>query len=106
MLLTQQNVIMYKTVNAYNMSLSYSREVEVYWKPQAIPKQKIMWAVAHNSGPCSIISLNYLRQMFGPIGLLVLGQLTSHFYDHLMLSLNGPITLRVVGTSTHFLHPK
>ena len=61
-----------KTVNAYDASLLYGREMEVYQGSWVIPKQKIMWAVAHNGGPHSIISLNYLRQMFGPVGLLIL----------------------------------
>ena len=42
----------------YNMSFSYCEEMEVYGEPQAVHKQKVMWAVAHDSRPCSIVSLN------------------------------------------------
>ena len=47
-----------KVMDMHNASFSYCGEMEVYWEPQAVPKQKIMWAIAHNSRPHSIVSLN------------------------------------------------
>ena len=47
-----------KVVDAHNVSFSYCGEMEVYWEPQVVPKQKIMWAVACDSRPHSIVSLN------------------------------------------------
>ena len=47
-----------KVIDMHNASFSYCGEMEVYWEPQAVPKQKIMWAIAHDSRPCSIVSLN------------------------------------------------
>ena len=47
-----------KVVNTHNASFSYCGEMEVYWEPWVVPKQKIMWAIAHNSRPHSIVSLN------------------------------------------------
>ena len=47
-----------KVIDMHNASLSYCGEMEVYWEPQAVPKQKIMWAIAHDSRPHSIVSLN------------------------------------------------
>ena len=61
-----------KAVDMHNMSFSYCGETEVYWEPWVVPKQKIMQAIACDSRPCSIVSLNYLRQVFGPIGLFIL----------------------------------
>ena len=47
-----------KVINMHHTSFSYCREMEVYWEPQAVPKQKIMQAIAHDSRPHSIVSLN------------------------------------------------
>ena len=47
-----------KIINTHHTSFSYCREMKVYGEPRVVPKQKIMWAVAHDSGPCSIVSLN------------------------------------------------
>ena len=47
-----------KVINMHHTSFSYCREMKVYWEPQAVPKQKIMWAIAHDSRPHSIVSLN------------------------------------------------
>ena len=47
-----------KVIDMYNTSFSYSGEMEVYWEPQVVPKQKIMRAVAHDGRPHSIVSLN------------------------------------------------
>ena len=47
-----------KVIDVHNMSFSYCGEKEVYWEPWAVPKQKIMWAIAHDSRPHSIVSLN------------------------------------------------
>ena len=47
-----------KIINTHHTSFSYCREMEVYEEPWAVPKHKIMQAVAHNSRPHSIISLN------------------------------------------------
>ena len=47
-----------KVVDMHNVSLSYCGEMEVYWEPRVVPKQKIMWAIAHDSRPHSIVSLN------------------------------------------------
>ena len=44
-----------KVINIHHASFSYCREMEVYWEPQAVPKQKI---IAHDSRPHSIVSLN------------------------------------------------
>ena len=40
-----------KVVDTHHMSFSYCGEMEVYWEPQAVPKQKIMQAIAHDSRP-------------------------------------------------------
>ena len=45
-------------INTHHTSFLYCREMKVYWEPQAVPKQKIMQAVAHDSRPHSIVSLN------------------------------------------------
>ena len=45
-------------INTHHMPFSYCREMEVYGEPRAVPKEKIMWAVAHDSRLCSIVSLN------------------------------------------------
>ena len=47
-----------KVINMHHMPFSYCGEMEVYWEPQVVPKQKIMWAIAHDSRPHSIVSLN------------------------------------------------
>ena len=47
-----------KIINTHHTSLSYCREMKVYGEPRVVPKQKIMWAVARDSRPCSIVSLN------------------------------------------------
>ena len=47
-----------KVVDMHNVTFSYCGEMEVYWEPRAVPKQKIMWAIAHDSRPHSIVSLN------------------------------------------------
>ena len=47
-----------KIINMHHMSFSYCREMKVYGEPRAVPKHKIMWAVAHDSRPHSIVSLN------------------------------------------------
>ena len=47
-----------KVVNMHNMSFSYCGEMEVYWEPQVVPKQKIMQAIARDSRPHPIVSLN------------------------------------------------
>ena len=47
-----------KIINTHHMPFSYCREMEVYGEPRAVPKQKIMWAVARDSRPHSIVSLN------------------------------------------------
>ena len=47
-----------KVINMHNVSFSYCGEMEVYWEPWVVPKQKIMWAIAHDSRPHSIVSLN------------------------------------------------
>ena len=47
-----------KVVDMHHMSFSYCGEMEVYWEPRVIPKQNIMWAIAHDSRPHSIVSLN------------------------------------------------
>ena len=47
-----------KVINTYNVSFSYCGEMEVYREPRAVPKQKVMWAVAHDGRPHSIVSLN------------------------------------------------
>ena len=47
-----------KVVDTLNASFSYCGEMEVYWEPRVVPKQKIMWAIAHDSRPHSIVSLN------------------------------------------------
>ena len=47
-----------KVVDMHHTSLSYCGEMEVYWEPQVVPKQKIMQAIAHDSRPHSIVSLN------------------------------------------------
>ena len=47
-----------KVINTHRTSFLYCREMKVYWEPQAVPKQKKMWAVACNSRPHSIVSLN------------------------------------------------
>ena len=45
-------------INTHHMPFSYCREMEVYGEPRMVPKQKIMRAVAHDSRPRSIVSLN------------------------------------------------
>ena len=45
-------------INTHHAPFSYCGEMEVYGEPRAVPKQKIMWAVAHDGRPHSIISLN------------------------------------------------
>ena len=45
-------------INTHHTPFSYCREMEVYGEPWMVPKQKIMWAVAHDSRPHSIVSLN------------------------------------------------
>ena len=47
-----------KVINMHHMSFSYCRKMEVYGEPRVVPKQKIMQAVASDSRPHSIISLN------------------------------------------------
>ena len=47
-----------KVIDTHNVSFSYCGEMEVYGEPRVVPKQKIMWAVAHDSRPHSIVSLN------------------------------------------------
>ena len=47
-----------KIINMHHTSFSYCREMEVYWEPRVVPKQKIMRAVACDSRPHSIVSLN------------------------------------------------
>ena len=47
-----------KIINTHHMSFSYCREMKFYGEPQAVPKHKIMWAIAHDSRPRSIVSLN------------------------------------------------
>ena len=47
-----------KVIDTHHMSFSYCGEMEVYWEPQAVPKQKVMWAIACDSRTCSIVSLN------------------------------------------------
>ena len=47
-----------KVNDMHNTSFSYCGEMEVYWEPWVVPKQKIMWAIAHDSRPHSIVSLN------------------------------------------------
>ena len=47
-----------KVIDTHNASFSYCGEMEVYWEPQVVPKQKIMQAIAHDSRPHSIVSLN------------------------------------------------
>ena len=47
-----------EVINTHHMSFSYCREMKVYWEPLVVPKQKIMWAVACDSRPHSIVSLN------------------------------------------------
>ena len=50
-----------KVINMHNVSFSYYREMEVYGEPRAVPKQKIMWAIAHDSRPHSIGSLIFAQ---------------------------------------------
>ena len=47
-----------KVINTHHASFLYCREMKVYWKPQVISKQKIMQAIACDSRPHSIVSLN------------------------------------------------
>ena len=47
-----------KVIDMHNVSFSYCGEMEVYWEPWVAPKQKIVWAIAHDSRPHSIVSLN------------------------------------------------
>ena len=47
-----------KVINMHHASFLYCGEMEVYWEPWVVPKQKIMWAIAHDSRPRSIVSLN------------------------------------------------
>ena len=47
-----------KVINMHHVSLSYCGEMEVYWEPQLVSKQKIMQAIAHDSRPRPIVSLN------------------------------------------------
>ena len=47
-----------KVIDTHHASFSYCGEMEVYWEPWVVPKQKIMRAIAHDSRPCSIVSLN------------------------------------------------
>ena len=47
-----------KVINTHHTSLSYCREMKVYWEPQLVPKQKIMQAIPRDSRPHSIVSLN------------------------------------------------
>ena len=61
-----------KIINTHHMPFSYCGKMEVYGEPRVVPKQKIMWAVARDSRPHSVVGLNQLRQMFRPIGLFIL----------------------------------
>ena len=45
-------------INTHHAPFLYCGEMEVYWEPQMVPKQKVMWAVAHDGRPHSIVSLN------------------------------------------------
>ena len=47
-----------KIINTHHSPFPYCREMEVYGEPRMVPKQKIMWAVAHDSRPDTIVSLN------------------------------------------------
>ena len=47
-----------KVIDTHNASFLYCGEMEVYWEPQTVPKQKVMWAIARDCIPCSIVSLN------------------------------------------------
>ena len=47
-----------KVIDTHNTSFLYCGEMEVYWEPRVVPKQKIMRAIAHDSRPHSIVSLN------------------------------------------------
>ena len=47
-----------KVIDVHNASFSYCGEMEVYWEPWVVPKQKIMWTIACDSRPHSIVSLN------------------------------------------------
>ena len=46
-----------KVIDTHHASFSYCGEMEVYWEPWVVPEQKIMWAIAHDSRPHSIVSL-------------------------------------------------
>ena len=43
-----------KIINTHYTPFSYCREMEVYGEPWAVPKQKIMRAVAHDGRPHSV----------------------------------------------------
>ena len=45
-------------INAHHVPFSYCGEVEVDGEPRTVPKQKVVRAVAHDSRPHSIVSLN------------------------------------------------
>ena len=47
-----------KIINTHHTPFLYCREMEVYGEPRVVPKQKIMRAVARDSRPHSIVSLN------------------------------------------------
>ena len=47
-----------KIINTHHTSFLYCREMKVYGEPRVVPKHKIMQAVAHDSRPHSIVSLN------------------------------------------------
>ena len=40
-----------KVIDTHNVSFPYGGEMEVYWEPQVVPKQKIMWATACDGIP-------------------------------------------------------
>ena len=45
-------------INTHHTPFSYCGEMEVNGEPRSVPKQKVMWAVARNGRPHSIVSLN------------------------------------------------
>ena len=47
-----------KVIDTHNASFLYCGEMGVYQEPWAVPKQKVMQAVAHDGRPHSIVSLN------------------------------------------------
>ena len=47
-----------KIINTHHVPFSYCGEMEVDGEPRMVPKQKIMWAVARDGRPHSIVILN------------------------------------------------